>query len=248
MEDLLRASNIMTSIAESHRSIVAIIPARGGSKGIKDKNLVLVAGKPLIAHTIEVAKATPEIERVIVTTDSPRIAEVARDYGAEVPFLRPSELATDDAPGRAVWKHAIDWLEHEENYRPTLTMCLQPTSPLREATDLSSAISLHRERSADWVISVSKTKAPSIWLTNVEPDGRVPGYADAEVKLTQRQAITDMYLPNGAIFLADREVLMTSSRLYTERTFAYVMPPERSIDIDSPWELELVSLLMRERV
>lgn len=238
----------MTSIAESHRSIVAIIPARGGSKGIKDKNLVPVAGKPLIAHTIDVAKATPEIERVIVTTDSPRIAEVARDYGAEVPFLRPSELATDDAPGRAVWKHAIDWLDREESYRPALTFCLQPTSPLREPADLSSAIALHAERRADWVISVSKAKAPSIWLTNLDADGRIPGYAHAEVTLTQRQAIGDMYLPNGAIFLADREVLMTSDRLYTERTFAYVMPPERSIDIDSPWELNLVNLLMRERV
>lgn len=247
MDDLLRASNTMTSIAERSRSIVAIIPARGGSKGIKDKNLVPVLGKPLIAHTIEVAKASPEIERVVVTTDSPRIAEVARDFGAEVPFLRPSELATDDAPGREVWKHAIDWFEREENYRPRLTMCLQPTSPLRNAADLSSAISLHWERAADWVISVCKTKAPSIWLTTVESDGRIPRYEDAELKLTQRQAISDMYLPNGAIFLADREVLMTSNRLYTERTFAYVMPPERSIDIDSPWELKLVSLLMGER-
>jgi len=237
----------MTSGAERDRSIVAVIPARGGSKGIKDKNLVPVAGKPLIAHTIEVAKATPEIERVIVTTDSPRIAEVARDYGAEVPFLRPTELATDDAPGRAVWKHAVEWLDRQENYRPALSICLQPTSPLRTALDLSHAISLHADRRADWVISVSKAKAPSIWLTSLEADGRIQGYAEAEVNLTQRQAIGDRVLPNGAIFLADREVLMNSSRLYTERTYAYVMPPERSIDIDSPWELHLVNLLMRER-
>ena len=227
--------------------IVAIIPARGGSKGIPGKNLARVADKPLIAHTIEVALATPGISRVVVTTDCHQIAEVARTYGAEVPFLRPAELASDDAPGRAVWKHAIDWLEREEEYRPALTFCLQPTSPLRTSADLLAAMTVQREHDADWVVSVTKTKAPSVWLTGIGPDGRLAGYANANVSSTQRQSVEDKFLPNGALFLAKCDVLMTSSRLYTERTFAYVMPAERSLDIDTPWELHLTNLVMKDQ-
>ena len=232
---------------EQKPEVVAIIPARGGSKGIPGKNLALVADKPLIAHTIEAALATPGISRVLVTTDCHHIAEASRQWGAEVPFLRPAELATDDAPGRAVWKHAIEWLEREEQYRPVLTFCLQPTSPLRTPADLSAAMRVQQEHDADWVVGVTKTKAPSIWLTRIEADRRLAGYAEADIGSTQRQTIEDMYLPNGAIFLAKRDVLMTSSRLYTERTFAYVMPAERSLDIDMPWELHLANLVMKDQ-
>ena len=145
--------------ASCEPTVVAIIPARGGSKGIPGKNLAIVGDKPLIAHTIDVALATKGISRIVVTTDSPRIAEVARSFGAEVPFLRPSALATDDAPGRGAWKHAIEWLEREEQFRPALTLCLQPTSPLRTSADLVAALEVQREQDADWVIGVMKAKA-----------------------------------------------------------------------------------------
>lgn len=226
---------------------LAVIPARGGSKGLPGKNLALVAGKPMIAYSIEAARQSSVVDRVIVTTDCPRIAETARSCGAEIPFMRPPELATDDAPSRAVWKHAIGWLAENEGYRPARTFLLQPTSPLRTAGDLERAVELMIERRADWVVGVTRAKEPSIWLSELSDRDRLAGYAEASVQQTQRQASREVYLPNGALFLARASVLMSSERLYTEQTYAYVMPEERSVDVDSAWDLHLADLVLKER-
>lgn len=227
--------------------VVAIIPARAGSKGVPDKNLAPVAGVPLIAHTILSALRAPAISRVVVSTDSPRIAQVAHAYGADVPFLRPDELATDDAPGRAVWKHAIHALMNSLGMRPALTLYLQPTSPLRTAEDIERALDMQAARQADWIISCKRARESATWTTAPEADGRLPAFASIDLAATQRQSMPDRVVPNGAIYLARTEVLLNDPRLYTEQTYAYLMPEERSLDVDTPWDLHLADLILSAR-
>ena len=139
--------------AAKAREILGLIPARGGSKALPHKNIRQFAGKPLIAWTIETALACPMLDRTIVSTDDPEIADVSRHWGAEVPFLRPAELARDDTPGIEPVLHAVRWLGENEGYRPDYVMVLQPTSPLRTTEDIEAAIQLARDRQADGVVS-----------------------------------------------------------------------------------------------
>lgn len=235
--------------APSRGLTLAVVPARSGSKRAPGKNLATVGGAPLIAHAIAAARAARCVDRVVVTTDCQRIADVARRYGAECPFLRPAELASDDAPGRAAWKHAVAWLAEHEEYRPARTVLLQPTSPLRTASDVEAAVDLLERRDADWVVSVVCEKDPAPWLTPLGPEGRLPGYAAIPLPWTQGQRPTEpTYRPNGAVFAARTNVLMESSTLYTDRTYAYVMPNERSLDVDAPWDLYLADLVLKDRI
>jgi N-acylneuraminate cytidylyltransferase/CMP-N,N'-diacetyllegionaminic acid synthase len=223
-----------------------LIPARGGSKSIPEKNIAQVGGKPLIAWTILAACAAPGIERVVVSTDSPRIAQVAAEYGAEVPFLRPAELAQDDTPSMDVLVHALFWLEQEQAYLPDYVALLQPTSPLRTATDISTAIRLAREKNASCVIGVCPVSQHPFWMQTISQDGLLLPYLQTE-KITRRQDLPSLFVPNGAIYLAQREWILEKRSFYSDQIYAYVMPPERSIDIDEPWELKLVDLILQNQ-
>jgi CMP-N-acetylneuraminic acid synthetase len=230
-------------------STLAVVPARSGSKRAPGKNLAIVGGKPLIAHAIDAARAARSVDRVVVTTDCEKIADAARRYGAECPFLRPADLASDDAPGRAVWKHAVAWLAEHEGYRPARTVLLQPTSPLRTASDVEAAIDLHERREADWVVSVVAVQDPSPWSTPLGPEDRLAGYASIPLEWTRGQSpLEPLYRPNGAVFAARTDVLMESVALYTDRTYAYVMPIDRSLDVDTPWDLYLADLVLKDRI
>ncbi len=227
--------------------VLGIIPARGGSKGVPRKNITPVAGKPLIAYTIEAALSTPSLDRVIVSTDDDEIGNVAREYGADVPFPRPPELARDDTLVLPVLLHALSWLSEHESYRPEYIMLLQPTSPLRAAEDIESAVNIAITTRADAVVSVSAVHRHPYWMKRVTEDGRLTDFLPAEQIPSRRQELPQIYALNGAIYLSDTRVLLERQTFYTDRTYAYVMPPERSLDIDSPWELYLAELILRDK-
>jgi CMP-N-acetylneuraminic acid synthetase len=228
-------------------SVLAVIPARGGSKGVPRKNVTLVGGKPLIAWTVEAAREARRVGRVVVSTDDAAIAEVARGCGAEVPALRPAALARDDTPGVEPAIHIVEWLDANEGYRPTAVVLLQPTSPLRTANDIDAAVGLMEARGASAVVGVTPATMHPAWMKRLASDGAlvdVPGLTQAE---TLRQHLDPLYVINGAIYLCAREVLVARRSFYAERTFAYVMPAERSLDIDSAWDMRVADLELASR-
>ncbi len=216
--------------------VLAIIGARGGSKGLPRKNVILLGGKPLIAWTIDAARGARDITRTVITTDNHEIADTARQCGAEVPFMRPDELAQDSTPGLAAVLHAVRWLDDHEGYRPDVVVNLQPTSPLRTSSDIDAAMALLRERQADAVVSVSPADQHPYWMKTVDSSGWMKDFIEQREATLVRQKLPAVYALNGAIYLAHREVLLSTGSWYTDRTAAYIMPFERSIDIDTAWD------------
>jgi CMP-N,N'-diacetyllegionaminic acid synthase len=214
---------------------------------VPNKNLVPVGGRPLIVWTIQAALAARRPTRVIVSTDSPAIAQVARDAGAETPFLRPAELARDDTPGMAPLVHALRWLEAHEGYRPDALLCLQPTSPLRGAEDIDAAVDLADSTGADAVVSGVAAAQHPYWMKTLDDAGRISPFMSVTPAPARRQDLPPVYALNGAIYLARREVLLERETWYTDRTHMYVMPEERSFDVDTPWDVRLVDIILSAR-
>ena len=227
--------------------ILAIIPARAGSKGIPDKNIARVAGKPLIAYTIQTAANSNVFDRIIVSTDSKKIAKISESLGAEIPFLRPKTLAQDKTPGIFPILHGIRWLAVNQNYHPDYIMCLQPTSPLRSSVDIKKSILIALQKKADSVISVSPVERHPYWMKKVDKKGRLFNFVSSNRFVSRRQLLPAAYALNGSIYLARREILVGHRTWYMKRTYAYVMPRERSLDIDTPWDLHLANLILRTR-
>lgn len=222
---------------------LAVIPARGGSKRVPRKNVREVGGKPLIAHTIQDAKDADLINKAIVSTDDDEIAEVSRRHGAEVPFIRPSELATDTAGLAGVITHALNWASREgEQY--DFVCALQVTSPLRTADDVDGTLARLAESGADSSLSVSEYLAPPQWAVNPDNQGYLEEYFETGSLWTDEpersQDVPELLHPNGAVFAATTEAWQTHESFYTPKTIGYRMPPSRSFDIDEPWELDLV--------
>ncbi len=232
---------------EMEKDVLGIITARGGSKGVTRKNIRQVAGKSLISWTIEAGKKSSKIKRLIVSTEDKEIAQACRDRGVEVPFLRPNELAMDDSPHIDVLVHAIEWLMKKENYYPDYVLLLQPTSPLRTADDIDAAITLSIEQNADSVISVSEAQTHPYLLKKVNKDGVLIDFVKRPKGYLPRQSFSSVYAVNGAIFLARRDVILQRRDWYTERTYSYHMPIERSLDIDTPWDMYLADLILRNK-
>jgi CMP-N-acetylneuraminic acid synthetase len=231
---------------------LAIITARGGSKGLPGKNIKLMAGKPMIVWTIEAARQAQSVARVCVSTDDAAIASVSRDWGAEVPFLRPVELARDDTPGIAPVLHAVKWMEEHEGFRPDYVMLLQPTSPLRTAQDITSATELAESKGGDSVVSVSEVKHHPCWAMKIQEDGALSNFlgldlAEVQRKYPRRQDLPAAYAENGAIYLTQRSVLLETQSFYGRRLLGYVMPAERSLDIDSKWDFDLADSILSAR-
>jgi CMP-N-acetylneuraminic acid synthetase len=229
------------------KSCLAIISARGGSKGIPAKNIRPVAGKPLIAWTILPSIESGLFERIVVSTDSPEIADVARSYGGEIPFMRPVELAADDTPGIDPVLHAVQWLELHEHYMPEWVMLLQPTSPLRSTVDLSEAFTLSERNRADAVVSVTSVHDHPYWLKRLSPDGRMEDYIEQDRPVSRRQDLPAVYALNGAIYLVRRKILIEQKTFFPDNTHALIMPRERSLDVDTPWDLYVADLILRDR-
>jgi CMP-N,N'-diacetyllegionaminic acid synthase len=209
------------------KKILAIIPARGGSKGIPKKNIKPLKGKPLMAWTIEEAKKSKLLDKIIVSTDDEEIMNVAKKWGAEVPFLRPSELAQDDTPGIAPVLHALEYFSDYE-----YVVVLQPTSPLRLAEDIDEAIYLCEKNKSNFCVSVTESKIIPDWMFRINNRGILePLNSNREIPY-QRQMAEKVYVLNGAIYVGKKEPLIEKQSFLTPETIPYIMPNIRSIDID----------------
>lgn len=222
------------------KTVLAVIPARGGSKGVPRKNIRLVAGKPLIAWTIETAQQSAYLDRIVVSTEDEEIADVARQYGAEVPFLRPQELAQDDTPGIEPVLHTVECLLGYD-----FVVLLQPTSPLRTAGDIDRCIEVCVERGALACVSVTPADKPPQWMYVLDQAFRLQPIVPQEQFISRRQDAPDIYVLNGAVYVAQTEWLKASRSFLTETTAAYVMPKERSLDIDSELDFLIAAELLK---
>lgn len=226
-----------------------MIPARGGSKGIPRKNLAPLAGRPLIAYTVDAARASGELTRILVSTDDEDIAAAARALGADVPFLRPARLAADDTPMLDVLQELLSALEHRERYVPDIVVLLQPTSPFRRAEHIDSAVSLLTSSGADSVVTVVPVPhqfTPSS-LMQIQGDRLVP-LTDGPRPL-RRQDKPMLFARNGPAVVAVRvRVIREQGTLYGADTRGVVMSREDSFDIDDPFDLKVAELLMAARV
>ena len=225
---------------------IGIIPARGGSTGLPRKNIAPLGGKPLIAHTIEAARAASSIQRIIVSTEDPEIAAVARKYGAEVPFLRPPELAGDATPSLCVMQHALTHLRLAEGCEPEIVVLLQPTSPLRGPNDIDEAVSILEKTGADSVVSVCASEHHPAWMKRVEA-GRVRPFLEDGPEYTRRQDLPPVYRLNGAIYVTRPRIVIEENRILGRDTRAFVMNAESSVDIDSALDLQLASVILQQR-
>lgn len=226
---------------------LAIIPARGSSKGLPGKNIKMLYGKPLIAWTIEAAKQSKQIDRIIVSTDDEKIARISKQYGAEIPFLRPEELATDAAKAIDNYIFTIVELNRRENKEYENFVVLQPTSPLRNSEDIDKAIELFKEKNADSVISYSEALHPPLWAKEIDNNQKIKNYFQEDVSNKNRQEIPIAYMPNGAIYVFKYSLLKEKYTYYSDKTYAYIMPNIRSIDIDNMIDFEFAEFIMRKK-
>ena len=231
----------------SQEEILAIITARGGSKGIPRKNLAPLDGRPLLAWTLEVALKSPSVTRTLVTTDDEEIARVARQLGADVPFLRPAEFSTDEATSMSVLRHTLEWLSKEERYHPSLFVLLQPTSPFRSIGDVEGAVRLHASSGADAVMSVRPATDHPLWTKRMGADGRLTPYVTGEPRPPRRQELPVAWVPNGAVYVAAPGFVETHGSFDDGSAVGFPMPAERSLDIDTPWDLEIARRIVETR-
>lgn len=228
----------------NNKKVLAIIPARGGTKRLPRKNILDLAGKPLIAWSIEAALGSKYIDSVIVSTDDTEIAKISIEYGAEVPFIRPNELATDESSSVSVVLHAINMLkEKREEYEYTLL--LQPTSPLRTTENIDKSIELLSSSYSDALVSVCEVEHNPLWSNTLPQDDDFSNFLDHSIMNKRSQDMKQYYRLNGAIYLC------LNKRLFEEKTFfikdkiiAYKMSQEESVDIDNKVDFCLASCLI----
>ena len=221
---------------------IAIIPARSGSKGLKDKNIKMLKGKPLLAYTVEAALKSGAFDCVHVSTDSESYAEIAREYGADVPFLRDAELASDTA---GTWDtvRAVVRKYQELGKEFDIVTLLQPTSPLRDAADIQNAISIFEEKEADSVVSVCEVDhSPKICNTLGENES-MEDFINTKT-VGRRQDLGVFYRINGAIYIQKMDVLMEGKNLYGPKSYAYVMDKVHSVDIDDAFDFMVAEAAM----
>lgn len=222
---------------------MGVIPARGGSKGIPKKNIVKLRGKPLIYYTINAALESKNLDRFIVSTDDKEIARISKNNGAEV-MMRPKYLARDDTPTIPVIRYVIKELE-KSNYHPDFVMILQPTTPMRTSLDIDSSINMMIKSRANSLVSVCLTKEIPYWMYKIKK-GRTKPLMKTK-KAYRRQNLPLIYKKNGAISIARTPYLMKKDSIFDKDSIAFVMPPERSIDIDEPSDLNKAEMLMKKK-
>jgi CMP-N,N'-diacetyllegionaminic acid synthase len=223
-------------------SVLALILARGGSKGILRKNIKNLCGKPLIAWSIEVAENTDSVDKVVVSTDDEEIAKIAKLYGADVPFLRPAELAQDDTPSIDPVLHALKQLPRFE-----MILLLQPTSPLRKTTDIDGILKLCQESKAPAAVSICESSKHPNWMFSLGNDGTLSPFTDTTLA-TRRQDLDKIYTLNGSLYLAKTDWIQYNRSFLSPETVGFEMPPERSADIDTLLDWDLVELLIHRDI
>lgn len=225
-----------------NKKIIAIIPARGGSKSLPRKNIKILAGKPLIAWTIKQALKCKCLDRIIVSTENGEIVKIAKKYNTEV-FKRPKYLATDGAELTDVVFHILGTLR-KENYKPDIIILLQPTSPLRATNDINNALKLFLRNKCESIISVCNLQHSHFWSFKIKNKYLKPFLGWKYLK-ERRQKLLEIYIPNGAIFITTPKALNKYKSFYSNKILPYIMPLERSIDIDNKIDFKIAELLIK---
>lgn len=231
----------------SEKKIIAIIPARGGSKGLPGKNIKELCGKPLIAWTVEAGLRSQYIDEVVVSTDTQEIASIALKYGASVPFYRPADLSSDTSTSFDVVKHALSYYKKELNKEFDYIVMLEPTSPLRDTLDIDSAIEqLLSNDQASSIVGICKTESQNpAFLAKKNNDNFLVGYENKDMRVMRRQEINEVYFFEGSVYISDVKTLLTRKTFYHEYTLGYEVPKWKSPEIDDIEDFVIIEALMK---
>jgi len=229
-----------------NKKILGVITARGGSKGIPRKNIKDLAGKPLIAYTIEVGRKSKYLTRCILSSDDEEIIEISKSYGADAPFVRPESLAQDKSTSMSVVQDALTWLKKNNSEEYDYLMILQPTSPLRTAEDIDNSIEIAIKKNADSVMSVMELDDFSLKKLKKIKNGLILPFIENEgIKSDRRQDLEKVYKRNCAIYLTKTELIMNGD-LFGKKSYAYLMPEERSVDINRLIDFDLAEFFLKK--
>lgn len=226
---------------------IAIIPARSGSKGLKDKNIRELAGKPLITYTIEAAHKSELFDTIHVSTDSEIYANIAKKYDADVPFLRSPDLSSDTASTWDAVKYVLNQYGLLGKSFDTVTV-LQPTSPLRTADDIIGAFKFFKDQQANMISSVCEMEHSPLWCNTLPDDFSMANFEDDSLALLPRQSLPVFYRENGAIYILKITYLLSATNIYRERCYAYIMQDSHSVDIDNELDFVLAQTLMNYQI
>lgn len=230
------------------QTVLAIILARGGSKRVPGKNIRPVFGKPLIAWSIEAAKKSKYIDRIIISTDDNKIAQVAKKFGAEAPFIRPPVFSSDTATSVSAILHTLNWIKKNENKKYDLFILLQPTSPLRTSQQLDESLeNIADNNKAYTLISVTKVNQTPFWMKTINKQGFIEDFLKDEKSgaSTRSQDLPTIYIPNGAIYIAKTNIFLKSNQLYTEKTIPFIMDRVYSADIDEEADFDFAEAMFQ---
>lgn len=229
-----------------NKKILAIIPARAGSKGLPSKNSKVLNGKPLIAWTIEASLKSKYIDETIMSTDCEQIAAIAKKYGAQVPFLRPQELAQDDSRSIDAVYHTLEELE-KIKVKYDVVVFMQPTSPLRTEKHIDEALEILFKKEAKGIVSMCKCEKSPVWSNMIPEDGSIKDFIKNEFNNISRQQTPDYYRINGAIYIAYIDYLRENDAYFGDKSYVYKMDSDSSTDIDTIRDFQLAEIIMRER-
>lgn len=230
-----------------NKRFLAIIPARGGSKGILNKNIMDICGKPLIAYTIEAGKKSKYIDEIVVSTDSDAIKDISQQYGANVPFLRPEHLSNDSAKSIDLVLHTIDFYKNNNNMCYDYVILLQPTSPLRTFVHVDEAIEKLMESSRSSLVSVREADENPVIMRSIQ-NNKLKEVISFEGQNLRRQDLPTFYILNGAIYINSNDMLIHKKKFVDEDSMPYVMSKESSVDIDTMLDAKLVELIIKENM
>ena len=222
--------------------VLGLIPARGGSKGVSRKNLRELAGKPLLAWTIEAGRKSRYLDRLVLSSDDPEIMETARRLGCDVPFARPAHLADDSSLAIEVVRHALEQLPGYQ-----WVVLLQPTSPLRLASDIDACLERCAAAGAPSCVSVAPADKHPDWMFTLGEEDRLKCFVDGRTEINTRQELPPVFVLNGAVYVARLDWLLASGKFVGAGTIGYVMPEERSVDIDSEADLVVAEHFLQKR-
>ena len=229
--------------------VLVIIPARAGSKGLANKNIMRLGDMPLIAYSINAANHSTYIDRIIVSTDSPEIANIAKEYGANVPFLRPAEFAADMSPSSEFILHVLRWLDGNENQSYDILCLLQPTSPFRKSRDIDLSLEKFiNSKSADSLVSINETRSTPYWMQTINDGGFIRDFIEHKEINSRRQDLPKIYEPNGAIYIMACSDFVEFETFYTSKTTFYLMDQTSSVDIDDILDFKLAELILKENL